>query len=1535
MAQENPEQPAADEPSAKPTTDDQPASLDFPVVGLGASAGGLEAAKTFFRAMPPDAGLAFVLVQHLDPTRVSLMAELITAETPMPVIQAHEPTRIQSNHVYIIPPNAYLSIDQGVLTVTEPDEPRGRRRPIDIFFRSLARDLEEKAIAVVLSGAGSNGADGLKDIKAHGGLILVQEPDSAAHDGMPKAAIATGLADYILPVAKMPEALLEYLRHAYATQTPTVDKPALPGDQFDAILGLLRARHDRDFRYYKRGTLLRRIQRRMSLNHIQDSGEYLAYLRQRPLEVDALAQDLMISVTHFFRDPEAWAYLEKTVLPELLAQKAGVLRAWTPGCATGEEAYTLAMLLLERLPPYQKGPLIQVFASDMNAGALARARSGLYADGIAADLAPARLQRFFREEDGYYRVTKELRDVVTFALQNLISDPPFGRLDLISCRNVLIYLEPAVQEKVIGLFHFALNPGGYLFLGNAETIGSQKDLFEVVSNKWRIYRRVGPARLEKLALPLPTGGGAARPVIEPKLNPFFLSPPSSRLAGVAQQLVLERYTRACVLINRNHEMLYLFGPTADYLAQPTGELKPDLLLWLREGLRGKVRAGLHQAIRGGDAVTIEDMHLRRDNQVHEVRCVIEPLTVPKEAAGLLLVAFDERPAVEAAPAVSAEAVDDSIVTQLEYELKLTKDELHAAVEQLESANEEFKATTEEVMSINEELQSTNEELETSKEELQSLNEELITTNQQLESKNHELESANDDLRNLLASTQIATLFLDRHYRIRRFTPAMTQLMRLIAADIGRSIEDITSKINNADLLRDAARVLEQLTPVESEVRTDDGGWYLRRTLPYRTEDNRIDGVVITFMETTEHKQAESRQRFLVEFNDALRPLQTPEEIIAAAARLTGQYFQVSRCAYGVIDELRTQVIVDQDYCDQARSWRGTYTLANWDRGLLQDLRRGRPVASPDIRNDPRLTPGCRPPAIAADVRALLLAPVVRGDQLMALFTLGHRQPRAWSDQEIGLAMDLAERAWLAVEKARSEQALRLSEERFRIALQNSPITVFNQDPELRYTWAHNPTGFSVQQLLGKRDRDLLERPEEARELEAFKQQALAEGHSARRTVSVWSDDQRRWYDLTVEPLRDHVGQTTGLIGSAIDITERVRMETELRQQAEQLIEADRQKNNFLAMLGHELRNPLAPIRNVIDTLNGQLKRGAVDNNMLIWSLGVMDRQIGQLTLLVNDLLDVGRITQNKVELRKRPTALADIVRSAEETIRPLLDEHRQTLTIAAPPEPLTVDADPLRLAQVVTNLLNNAVKYTPRDGRIRLTLSRVGNEAEIRVRDTGKGIDPKLLPQVFDLFVQAEPDIARSQGGLGLGLTLARKLVELHGGSIEAASEGLDRGSEFTVRLPLLLEEADPPAEKAATTAATPAPVRRVLVVEDNPDIAESLALMLTMMGHTVETASDGDAALKIAPAFQPDAALLDIGLPGMDGYELARRLRRTWPPQKLLLIALTGYGQEKDRQLAKEAGFDHHVLKPGDPATLEALLAAFTPSEARNPPSE
>lgn len=825
------------------------------VVGIGASAGGLEACRKLLDAMPDTDGLAFVLVQHLDPNHPSMIAELLSSHTSLTVQEAHDGVRLERGHLYVIAPGTALSVVGGALHVSAPHQRHGARLPFDFLLHSLAEEYGSRSIAIVLSGTGADGSIGIKAIKAKGGIVLAQDPEEAGYDGMPRSAIATGCVDRTLLAGEIPEALLESAKTIH-DDPAMMERLATDTEQtwLADVIDVLKTNTRHDFTFYKPGTLLRRIERRRGLAGIEagNTSAYLDLLRNDPAEREALAKDLLINVTSFFRDPKTFALLAETIIPEMVSKQAvdRPLRIWIAGCSSGEEAYSLAMLFREQITAAKSTIKLQLFASDVDADAVLSAQEGLYPNTIEDSVSAERLARFFKKEGQNYRVLPDLRGLVVFTVQDLLADPPFSRLDMVSCRNVLIYLQAEAQKKILSLFHFALREGGTLLLGSSETVSHAEGRFAVVAKAQRIYRHIGgshPADARFL-------GGAGEPIrIPSRSGQGHAVSRQSALADLCKRAVIETYAPAAVLINGTYECLYSLGKTEHYLHVAAGHPSHDILAMAPEGVRTKLRAAIHKATQNGVAVHLDGLRTRRGPQNFAFGIAVLPLQ--HEGETLFLISFIDAPKHDKTPIQKAPATDGPRVGELEEELDATRAELKDAIRDLEISSEEQRAINEEALSVNEEFQSTNEELLTSKEELQSLNEELTALNGQLQETLERQRTTSDDLQNVLYSTDVATVFLDRELKIRFFTPATKALFKIIPGDVGRPLEDLNSLAVDGSLPVDARTVLQTLAPLERRIESRNGVWFVRRIMPYRAHDNSVEGVVITFTDITEQKKA--------------------------------------------------------------------------------------------------------------------------------------------------------------------------------------------------------------------------------------------------------------------------------------------------------------------------------------------------------------------------------------------------------------------------------------------------------------------------------------------------------------------------------------------------------------------------------------------------------------------------------------------------------------------------------------------------------
>ncbi|QNH63745.1 chemotaxis protein CheB [Hymenobacter sediminicola] len=864
----------------------------FYIVGIGASAGGIEALEQFFRNVPPSPGVAFVVVMHLAPSPDGHLPVVLQNFTSLPVLQAHDGLKVRPNEVYVIPPDRDMSLLHGTLLLLPPAKPRGQRLPIDHFFQSLANDARERAICIILSGLGNDGTIGLKMVMENFGMVMVQDPKTAAFNSMPRSAIATEFVDFVLPPSQLPAKLLEYVdkpKLVRPVRQPEDLEAKQPDHALQKIFLLIRTQTGHDFSFYKRNTVFRRIERRMNSHHIKEFAHYVRYLQENPQEVEQLFSELLIGVTKFFRDQDAFVLLKQFLRPVLQAKPLdSTIRVWAPGCSTGEEAYSLAILLLELLEELEPTHTlkIQIFATDINPDGIDFARAGRYPATIRADVNEQRLQRFFHNIDGAYQIRKEVRDLVMFAQHDINKNAPFIRLDLLCCRNLLIYLNSELQKNLLSVFHYALNPGALLFLGPSENMTGLQEQFAPLDVKWKISRRTEtPTALTHLVNFPFARHSAIVPPISGLMNPTATRRDSGPFATLVQRALLRSYAPPAVVINGKGEILYVHGRTGKYLEPAPGLSSMNLFEMAREELNFEISGAVHRANQERTDVTVDNVRVKTEAGQQLLRLSVRHLQEPEQLAGLLLVVFEDQPTPRRmrqsknSPDPAADLSRDAVVAALNKELQYTKHRLQTTIEEMESSLEELKSTNEELQSANEELQSTNEEFMTNKEEMQSLNEELMTLNMQYQSKSEELGHAANDMKNLLDATEIAIIFLDNDMVITRFTPPVARIINLVASDIGRPISHFASGLRHDHLLQDIQQVLDRLVSIETTIQTLNGEWYAMRILPYRTLDNYINGAVVTFTDITELKRLEAQRQYTMRFAESI--VETVREPIMA------------------------------------------------------------------------------------------------------------------------------------------------------------------------------------------------------------------------------------------------------------------------------------------------------------------------------------------------------------------------------------------------------------------------------------------------------------------------------------------------------------------------------------------------------------------------------------------------------------------------------------------------------------------------------
>lgn len=1505
----------------------------LPIVGLGGSAGGVEALRGFFSHASVELGVAYVVVMHLSPEHESVLADILQRCTSMPVVQVQDTVKVQANSVYVIPPGKSIQTLDGFLTLGDLPLERHRLITVDIFFRTLADTHGPHAAAIVLSGADGDGAIGIKRIKERGGLTIAQDPEEAQVSSMPRAAIATGMVDWTLPVAQMPARVEQYLSMERVVRLPP---EAGPGDQTHKaraesdevalrdVLAFLRTRTGQDFTYYKRATVVRRIGRRMQVNNIGDLAGYLDCLRTRPGEASALLQDLLISVTNFFRDTECFAALEARI-PLLFDGKsaADTVRVWVAGCATGEEAYSIAMLLTEFARTMDMPPAVQVFATDLDDSAVRTAREGIYSAAIAGDVTEDRLRRFFVKDARGYRVRRELRECVLFAVHDVLRDSPFSRVDLLSCRNLLIYLNRDAQARVLDIFNFALLPGGTLFLGSSESVDEATQHFTVIDKKHRLFGRRHAVRV---GLPVPGGHNAMALALHAQtaaLNgPVVAHAAMIRSSQDASRSVielggrnvswaelhlklLEHVSPPSIVVDSEHEVLHMSPTVGRFLALGGGEPTRNLLRLIHPALRIELRAALYKAISTAGKASVPPSALEIGGESLMLGIDVHPMS--DVAPGLLLVVINamaqSAPEVlQVEPSVWVRPRADLVADQLDREVERLKSHLRETVEQYETSTEELKASNEELQAMNEELRSATEELETSREELQSINEELTTVNHELKSKVDELGHANSDMQNLMDATAIATVFLDRQLRITRYTPSAVTLFNFIATDIGRPLAHLNTQLHYPELVEDAEAVLDRLAPVERQISNPSGRSYLVRLLPYRTVDDRIAGVVLTFVDITERLQGaealrRSEDRFSAIVNHATVGV-VQAELDGRITFANQQYAQLLGYASA---ELVGRPLLDLVYPEDRAQAAGKFELLSTQRKPFQIEKRC-------LRKD--------------------------GSTI-------------WLHNSVGYLADSREEPAAAIivctditERRRAEAALRESTEWLRLIIENAvEYAIFSMDLNRRITtWnsgAERLLGYTEEEAMG-RLADIIftdeDRRREAPALEAAA--ALAQGHSSDDRLHERKDGKRFWASGAMMPMRDAAGNAVGLLKILRDQSGQRATQQALESSRADLLQAaqdnenaraalqaaDEAKDRFLAVLSHELRNPLASISSASMAL-GTGRLGGEDQAR---AAEIVQRQAQVMKVLLDDLLDVSRLRLGKLVLHPITLTLGEVVASAIESTRGLVQAARHRLEVELPEEPVLVHADPVRLAQVISNLLINATKYTPDGGLIELRVVVQGDFVALTLKDSGIGMEPARVEAMFGMFSQDAGTGERGQSGLGIGLALVRNIVELHHGRVRGESEGLGKGSRFTVELPVV-SRGNPPPELAPQAHSLEKSATRVLVVDDNPDVVWSVTQLLE--GFEVVDAGTGGQALALLERQRMEVAVLDLGLPDMNGMDVARAIRAQPWGASMLLIAATGWGQESDRTQAREAGFDAHLVKPLDIGELLELISQHRPA--------
>ncbi|MCY7274711.1 MAG: PAS domain-containing protein [Phormidesmis sp. CAN_BIN44] len=1392
--QPNPEDPS-DLIASNGFDSEQPPKTDapFPIVGIAASAGGLEAFTALLRHVSPDTGMAFVLIQHLSPDHESLLSEILGRVTDMVVRQARDRMMVEPNEVYVIPPGTEMTLADGMLHLAPRHKVEGRYLPGDAFFESLAVDRGNKAIAVVLSGADGDGSQGLKAIKIAGGVTFAQTEDTAKFDSMPLTAVATGNVDFVLPPQAIAAELTALSRNPFLINSEPIqiaEELPEPGTALTTIFALLRKTAGIDFTHYKPTTINRRMQRRMLLYKLESLEAYAQYLQGNPAEVQALYEEILIHVTSFFRDSEAFEHLKTQVFPAISQNKSidAPIRVWVAGCSTGEEVYSIVICLLEFFDDRATVPPIQVFATDISESAITKARAGFYLDAQMNGVSLDRRSRFFVPvPTGGYQVSSRVRELCVFARHNLGGDPPFSNLDLISCRNVLIYLSDTLQERVMALFHYSLNPTGYLMLGTSESVKTASNLFRSVNEPFKLYAKKLTSARPLLSL---TRGSYAAVSLDrqPRVSDNIAQ--NLDLGREVDQLISNRYAPVSVVIDDQMHILQIRGDTDLYLKLTPGTTDLNVLLMTRDGLLTGLRTAVYQAQTQNAPIRQEQIQFETGDRLTLLNLEVIPFQSATTNTSYFLVIFE---AVSPAIGQLNPASDRLEPAELDREVASLRQALAAAsqrelaaqahlqtvIQEQNYLNQNLRVANEEILSSNEELQSTNEELQTAKEEIQATNEELATTNDELRSRNLQQNRDNSDLSNFVASISIPIIMLTNELKIRRFTPTAQRLFNFIPADVGRPFSDLRANFDVSQLKPMILEVLDTLDAQEHEIQTQAGYWYSLRIRPYRTNENQIDGVTLVFLDI-----------------DALK-------------RHADTLETARNYAETIVETVQIPLVVLDTNLQVNTANRSFYTTFQVDEAATEQS---------------------------------------------SLFDLGSGQ---WNIPQLRLLLE-------------------------EILIHDLQIQNLEVD--------HHFEQIGQKTML----------------LNACKLQR---------------DDNTDMILLSIEDITDRKQFEA-------ERSQLLTQEQTARQQAE---DASRAKDDFLSNLSHELRNPL----NIMLGWSKLLRARTLSEAAATRALEVIERSALAQTQLVEDMLDVSRITSGKLNLNNRQIELSLVVQAAFDAVQ--LSAEAKNIQLVSALSAVTVVGDVDRLQQVFWNLFSNAIKFTPPDGRVDITLLAAENQAQIQVSDTGQGIRADLLPHVFDRFRQGDSSTTKAVAGLGLGLSIVRHLVELHGGTVQAESLGKGQGATLTVWLPLA--RSTPPIELETVETNSPDRVPslaglRILAVDDQVDTLELVKFVLEDYGAdvlAVGTAREALSALSAAPN-RYDVLISDIGMPEEDGYFLIQQVRLLEASQseslgvesgsEILAIALTAFASDQEQQRAIDAGFQAHLAKPIEPAQLAWVVA-------------
>jgi two-component system CheB/CheR fusion protein len=1499
-----------------------------PIVAVGASAGGLEAFQKFLSHLPKLSGMAFVLIQHLDPDHETLMPELLQGATDMPIEQVNNKVQVKENHIYFIAPNSTLTIKGNFLITEKPKEAHGHRSPIDIFFKSLAEQEKGESIGIILSGAGSDGSIGIKAIKEAGGLTFAQSLESSKYDGMPRNAVKTGMVDFVMDIESMSEELVKYIKHKVNSKSDS----KTPSEEAKKILTKVckyLLRHlNHDFSKYKENTLLRRIHRRMQMSQIEDGPQYFQFVKSNKDEAKSLLNDFLIGVTYFFRDAEVFQYLKSDVIPKILENNRDLVRIWVPGCATGEEAYSIAILFREVMEELDIDPKVQIFATDLDEKSVATARAGVYTEGIAEHVSPYRLKNYFSKVDHNYKVKKKIRDMCIFSKHDLQQDPPFAKLDLVSCRNLLIYFGPELQVNAMALFTYSVKNNGYLLLGPTESIRGDNSQFEVINKKYKVFRNLNSYYLPIVSFPLKFTGVSKNDSAASNPQEFNRVRQHSGFSQKIDNLMLKEYIPPHIIVNEHFDVQFFSLNLEEFIVPANGVPSNNITKVIVPSLRVELRSLLTKCYREKENHVKEKVFFEANSEKYFLNIKVETLEHVEGLEKLFLIVFNktkiETSAIDSEGGVTGSDAKPQELEQLHSELKSVKELLHLTDQELEHANEQLKNSDEKLLSLNEEMLSGNEELQTSHEEMQSINEELETVNLELSTKLEQLDSANSDLENLFRSNEVATIFLDNNLKIKRYTPKAKSIFHFIHSDLSRPITDLALTFDDYDIKKELYEVTNLLLSKNHTVKLSNSEkWFKLQMHPYKSVKKVIEGVILTLYDVTELKKAEEELK---------SRLSQQVSVAEFGFKALSNEMELSKLREHVVRILKDNLKVDFTEILELQDSGTSFLLVEglgWENGLT-----GKAVLGTEVKSQAGFTLHSQSPVLVTDLNTekrfsgpdLLIDHDVRSGisviikgasgRAYGVLSVHSKTPDYFSEQDIQYVQSIANTLATAIER----HGLVDTKTRLAQIVNSSKDMIFSCDSDERInTW--NPAAEKVfdvkaKDVIGKDVFKYILRESNLTDLEDEIKLVLQGDSSVEEIQCEFfnSIGNKVVLSLNLTPIKGSQGKIEGVSFVGRDISEQINNQQLLIDAKNSADEANELKSRFMGVLSHELRTPLSSIMGYSDLI---IRSTNISDSERDKYLQKISTNGSILHSLLSDILDVSKIEEGKVDINNTFFKLKDFMSELTSTLGDLAHKKNLKLDVSYSGNvPGKIKTDPLRLRQIIENVVSNAIKYTSTGGiKIRLLFSDEGVSDKaliVEVEDTGRGISKAKALSLFSPFFRAEP--SKGAPGVGLGLYLSKNLAHQLGGRLSLLESTENKGSTFKLYLPVKLlenvtEAARPNKSDEFIVTNTILKNKNILLAEDSEDLRGLFTAYLELAGAKVSAFENGQLALESLKKNKYDLAILDLFMPEMDGKELVAEMKKlsiTTPT-----VVVTAHAMSNVRQECLDFGFKDYLSKP------------------------